>query len=74
MKDFRAKTGKHRLLESLADVSDGISRFQFHRMIFGGLVVLILLTYQLWRLMLPFWLLTVAVAVYLRFSRPKDSL
>ena len=43
-------------------------------LVLAGLVVIITATVIAWRWMLPLWGLVAAVALYLRFSRPKDSL
>jgi hypothetical protein len=48
--------------------------WQIQRLVLAGAVVLIAATVIAWRWMLPLWGLAVAVALYLRFSRPKDSL
>jgi O-antigen/teichoic acid export membrane protein len=47
---------------------------QIQRLIAGGAIVIVLATVVAWRLMLPLWGLAAAVVLYLRFSRPKDSL
>jgi hypothetical protein len=47
---------------------------QIQQLVVGGAGVAIVMTVLAWRVMLPFWGLAAAVALYLRFSRPKDSL
>ena len=65
-----------RLISTALDQLDNLesSDWPWGRMVFGGLFYLILLTVFNWRLMIPFWLLVVSVVLYLRYSRPKDSL
>jgi len=68
-----------RLLRLIATALDQLDNLEsldwpWARMMFGGLFCLILLTVFNWRLMIPFWLLVVSVVLYLRYSRPKDSL
>jgi hypothetical protein len=48
--------------------------WQIQRLIIAGVVSMVVVTVVAWRLMLPFWGLAAAVALYMRFSRPKDSL
>jgi len=48
--------------------------WQMQRLVLGGAVAIVTATVVAWRWMLPFWGLAAAVAFYLRFSRPKDSL
>jgi hypothetical protein len=48
--------------------------WQIQRLILAGAVACIAATIIAWRWMLPLWGLAAAVAWYLRFSRPKDSL
>jgi hypothetical protein len=48
--------------------------WQMQRLVFGGACALVLVTFVAWRWMLPLWGLAAAIALYLRFSRPKDSL
>jgi hypothetical protein len=48
--------------------------WQIQRLVLAGAVVIIAATVIAWRWMLPLWGLAAAVALYLRFSRPKDSL
>jgi hypothetical protein len=48
--------------------------WQMQRLVLGGAVALVAATFVAWRWMLPLWGLAAAVALYLRFSRPKDSL
>jgi hypothetical protein len=48
--------------------------WQIQRLILAGAVASIAATIIAWRWMLPLWGLAAAVAWYLHFSRPKDSL
>ena len=48
--------------------------WQMQRLVLAGTVALVVATFLAWRWMLPVWGLSAAVALYLRFSRPKDSL
>jgi hypothetical protein len=48
--------------------------WQFRGLVLAGTVAVITATVVSWRWMLPLWGLAAAVALYLRFSRPKDSL
>ncbi len=48
--------------------------WQIQRLVLAGAVAIIAATVIAWRWMLPLWGLAAAVALYLRFSRPKDSL
>ena len=48
--------------------------WQIQRLVLGGAVAIVMATVVAWRWMLPLWGLAAAVALYLRFSRPKDSL
>ena len=48
--------------------------WQMQRLVLGGAVALVVATFVAWRWMLPLWGLAAAVALYLHFSRPKDSL
>jgi hypothetical protein len=48
--------------------------WEIQRLVLAGTVVIITATVIAWRWMLPLWGLAAAVALYLRFSRPKDSL
>ena len=48
--------------------------WQMQRLVLGGAVTLGIATFLAWRWMLPLWGLAAAVVLYLRFSRPKDSL
>ena len=47
---------------------------EFRRMVFGGIAVAVFATIFAWKIMIPFWILVVLVAGYLRYSRGKDSL
>ena len=47
---------------------------QIQGLVLAGAVVMVAATVVAWRWMLPLWGLAAAVALYLRFSRPKDSL
>lgn len=57
------------LSESLSD-----SDWEVERIVFGIALALVFFTFFSWRLMLPLWGVAAAVALYPRFSRPKDSL
>lgn len=48
--------------------------WQIQRLVLAGAVAVITATILAWRWMLPLWGVAGAVALYLRFSRPKDSL
>ena len=48
--------------------------WQMQRMVLGGAVAIVTTTVIAWRWMLPLWGLAAAVALYLHFSRPQDSL
>jgi hypothetical protein len=48
--------------------------WQIQRLVFAGAAVMVAATVVAWRWMLPLWGLVAAVALYLRFSRSKDSL
>jgi len=48
--------------------------WQIQRLVLAGAVAIIAATVLAWRWMLPLWGLAVAVVLYLRFTRPKDSL
>jgi len=50
------------------------SDWPWGNLMFGGLTALIIFTVFAWRFMIPFWLLIGSVVLYLRYSRPKDSL
>lgn len=43
-------------------------------LVLGAAALMVAMTVVAWRWMLPLWGLVAAVALYLRFSRPKDSL
>lgn len=47
---------------------------QVQRLIVAGAALLVFMTVVAWRWVLPLWGLAVAVALYLRLSRPKNSL
>lgn len=47
---------------------------QMQSLIVAGAALVVLATVVAWRWMLPLWGLAAAVALYLRLSRPKDSL
>jgi len=47
---------------------------QIRGLVLAGAVLAIFATVVFWRWMLPLWGLAAAVAMYLRFSRSKDSL
>jgi hypothetical protein len=48
--------------------------YPMQRLVVAGLVGMVTFTVLAWQIMLPFWGLAAAIAFYLRFSRPKDSL
>jgi len=48
--------------------------WQIQRLVLAGAALMVAATVVAWRWMLPLWGLAAAVALYLRFSRPKDSL
>jgi len=48
--------------------------YQIRGLVLAGATALIAATVVVWHWMLPLWGLAVAVTLYLRFSRPKDSL
>jgi hypothetical protein len=48
--------------------------WQIQRLVLAGAALMVAATVGAWRWMLPLWGLAAAVALYLRFSRPKDSL
>jgi hypothetical protein len=48
--------------------------WQIQGLVLGGAVTIMIATVVAWRWMLPLWGLAAAVALYLHFSRPKDSL
>jgi hypothetical protein len=48
--------------------------WQIRRVLLGAVAGMATVTVLAWRVMLPFWGLVAAVALYMRFSRPKDSL
>jgi hypothetical protein len=48
--------------------------WQIRRLALAGATIMVAATVVAWRWMLPLWGLAAAVALYLRFSRPKDSL
>ena len=47
---------------------------QVQRIVVSGVAAMVAATFIAWRWMLPLWGLAASVALYLRFSRPKDSL
>ncbi len=48
--------------------------YEIRGLVLAGAVGIVLATVLAWRWILPVWGLAAAVALYLRFSRPKDSL
>ena len=48
--------------------------YQIRGLVLAGAATVIAATVVAWHRMLPLWGLAVAVTLYLRFSRPKDSL
>lgn len=48
--------------------------YQIRGLVLGGAAAIIASTVFAWHWMLPLWGLAAAVALFLRFSRPKDSL
>ena len=48
--------------------------WQIQRLVLAGTALMVAATVGAWRWMLPLWGLAAAVALYLRFSRPNDSL
>lgn len=48
--------------------------YQIQGLVLAGAAAVIAATVVAWHWMLPLWALAVAVTLYLRFSRPKDSL
>ena len=48
--------------------------WQIQRLVLAGVVGIVTATVFAWHWMLPLWGLAAAVALFLRFSRPKDSL
>jgi len=48
--------------------------YQIRGLALAGVAAVIAATVVAWQWMLPLWGLAVAVTLYLRFSRPKDSL
>ena len=48
--------------------------WQIRRLVLAGAALMVAATVVAWRWMLPLWGLAAAVALYLHFSRPKDSL
>ncbi len=48
--------------------------WQIQRLVLAGAFAAVLATIVAWRWILPLWGFAVAVALYLHFSRPKDSL
>jgi len=48
--------------------------YQMQGLVLGGAAAIIAATIFAWHWMLPLWGLAAAIALYLRFSRPKDSL
>jgi hypothetical protein len=48
--------------------------WEIQRLVLAGVAAMVAATVVAWRWMLPLWGLAAAVALYLRFTRPKDSL
>jgi hypothetical protein len=48
--------------------------WQIQRLVLAGAVAITFATVVAWRWMMPLWGLVAGVAIYLRLSRPKDSL
>ena len=48
--------------------------WEIQRLVLAGAAAMVAATVVAWRWMLPLWGLAAAVALYLRFTRPKDSL
>jgi hypothetical protein len=48
--------------------------WQIQQLVLGGAAAIMAATVVAWHWMIPLWGLAAAVALYLRFSRPKDSL
>jgi hypothetical protein len=48
--------------------------WEIQRLVLAGAAGMVAATVVAWRWMLPLWGLAAAVALYLRFSRPRDSL
>ncbi|HEY6969379.1 MAG TPA: hypothetical protein VJA94_09245 [Candidatus Angelobacter sp.] len=73
MNRSRARSTLSTLAAALADLFSS-SHWLWWRTIFAGIALLVALTFVFWKLMLPFWLVVGGVVLFLRLSRPKDSL
>jgi hypothetical protein len=48
--------------------------YEFRHMVSAGIAAAVFATIFAWKIMIPFWILAVLVAGYLRYSRGKDFL
>jgi hypothetical protein len=66
-------TGKRRLLHELRNSYWSLGYYE-RRFVETGVALVVVLSLAFWRVMLPFFGIVAAVALYLRWSRQKDSL
>lgn len=72
-KECRGSGNRPGLIRDLWEAYDSLDPI-LKRLVFAGVVTLVFMTTVLWHLVLPFIAVVIGIAMYLRRSRPKDSL